>query len=402
MKIFSEHKIALSEIIREIPEEEFIRLSNESKEDYPTKVLAGKLMLYLLTYGMLKVDRLSQSDLQDVFSSQIFRNLFKYKGKKRNSHNSISDRLSAINVDFCRNSYEIIYQQFESLYTKKEIEEMYLERIDNTIALETTNKLLESLNCKNEHIKKNMSKSTINFDGTFGSLTEVHKETNYSSECIALPENVVKHFKKLKNHSSVYLINREQCSADAFQPMKNEDELLFIGRLLENRKLKLIKENSIESEKFNQGILLKDFLVQLYQYDSQKRRSILVEETYRVIRFRPNDGKEDLLLITNILHLSAREIAEIYCKRRSLEVFFCFLKQELNFSHFLSLSENGIQVLLYMTLITVMQVMIYKKENELGYQTAVRRMEIELESLIMAVIVIQSGGDLKKTELPNP
>jgi len=49
-----------------------------------------------------------------------------------------------------------------------------------------------------------------------------------------------------------------------------------------------------------------------------------------------------------------------------------------------------------------MLVMIYKKENELGYKTAVRRMGIELESLVMAIIVIQSGGDLKKTELPDP
>jgi len=47
-------------------------------------------------------------------------------------------------------------------------------------------------------------------------------------------------------------------------------------------------------------------------------------------------------------------------------------------------------------------VKIYKKENEIGYKTAVRRMSIELESLVMAIIVIQSGGDLRKTELPDP
>lgn len=78
------------------------------------------------------------------------------------------------------------------------------------------------------------------------------------------------------------------------------------------------------------------------------------------------------------------------------------MKQELNFSHFLSLNENGIQVILYMTLITAMLVMIYKRENEIGYKTAVRRMGIELENLVMAIIVIQSGGDLRKVDLPDP
>ena len=92
----------------------------------------------------------------------------------------------------------------------------------------------------------------------------------------------------------------------------------------------------------------------------------------------------------------------MYRRRWDIEVFFRFLKQELNFSHFLSLNDNGLQVVLYMTMITAMLVMIYKKENETGFKTAVGRMGIELESLVMAIVVIQSGGDLKKTELPDP
>ena len=401
MKIFSKHKVVLSEIIREIPEEELIRLSDNSKVDYCSKVLRGKLMFYLLTYGMLRVDRLSQRGLRDAFSSPIFRTLFNYKGKKEISHSSISDRLSTINIAFFRSSYDLIYKRFSSLYTKKEIAGMRLERVDSTLVCETTNKLREGLTCGNEHIKKKMLKYTINFDGMFGSLGEIHKEARYSNECQALSENVIKHFKKFKDHSSVYLFDRGQCSATEFKSMKQEDGLLFVGRLLENRKLKMIEENPIERVEFNQGVLLKDSLAQLYRYDEKKHESILVEETYRIIRFRPNNGQEDLLLITNVLHLSAQKIAEMYRRRWDIEVFFRFLKQELNFSHFLSLSENGIQVILYMTLITAMLVMVYKKENELGYKTAVRRMGIELESLVLAIVVIQSGGDLKKTELPD-
>ena len=126
-----------------------------------------------------------------------------------------------------------------------------------------------------------------------------------------------------------------------------------------------------------------------------------MDEVFRVIRFKPQGGDE-ILLITNYMDKTASAIAQIYRRRWDIEVFFRFLKQELNFSHFLSMNENGIQIVMYMTLITAMLVMIYKRENEIGYTTAVRRMGIELESLIMAIIVIESGGDLKKTALSEP
>lgn len=134
----------------------------------------------------------------------------------------------------------------------------------------------------------------------------------------------------------------------------------------------------------------------------QSKRQVLRPEIYRVIRFMPENGAKAILLITNLFHLSANKIASMYKRRWDIEVFFRFLKQELNFSHFLSLNENGIQVVLYMTLITAMLVMIYKRENELGYKTAVRRMGIELENLIMAIVVVQSGGDLRKVNLDDP
>jgi len=98
-----------------------------------------------------------------------------------------------------------------------------------------------------------------------------------------------------------------------------------------------------------------------------------VEETFRVIKFRPDAKPEtEILLITNMLDKSAYEIAEMYKRRWDIEVFFRFIKQELNFSRLLSLNNKGIQVILYMTLITAMLVMIYKKMNNIGYKTAKR------------------------------
>jgi hypothetical protein len=409
MTIFSKHKVNLIDLLRKIPEEELTRLSIQTNVDYFTKVLFGKLMFYLLLYGMLRIDRLSQRGLADAFSSPWFRTIFNYQGKKEISHSSISERLSVIDVDFFRGAYKSIYACFSSLYSKKEIAGMCLQRVDSTLVKETCNKLKEGMSCCNQYGKSKMLKYTINYDGMFGSFFQVHKQSNYIDECKALSENVMGHFKKEQDSSSVYIFDRGQSSADAFKNMNSEEGLLFIGRLNENRKLKHIKLFDINEGDFTQGKLLEDGLYQLYKKVAKTSKNgkpshiaELVEEDFRVIRFRVESKSEDIVLITNILHLSPNEIAQMYRRRWDIEVFFRFLKQELNFSHFLSLSDNGIQVILYMTLITAMLVKIYKKENEIGYKTAVRRMSIELEGLVMAIIVIQSGGDLRKTGLPDP
>ncbi|WP_407932458.1 transposase, partial [Elizabethkingia anophelis] len=71
--------------------------------------------------------------------------------------------------------------------------------------------------------------------------------------------------------------------------------------------------------------------------------------------------------MTNDFELSAKDIADYYKKRWDIEVFFRFLKQELNLSHLVSLDKNGIEVMIYMTMICSMLLLIYKKANALGY-----------------------------------
>lgn len=408
MSLF-DHKISLNDIIREIPDMELSRLARESNVDYCTKVLTGKLVFYLLLYGMLRIDRLSQRGLADAFASPVFKLIFDTGGKKTISHSSISERLSVIDLDFFKSSYEVIYRRLSSLYTPNEIEKMLLQRVDSTLVTEVGNKLVEGMTCGNEHKKMKMIKYTMNFDGMFASFSQVHTQEAYANESLALPENVLGHFKQEKHHATVYVFDRGQASGERFTEFNQQDGLLFVGRLADNRRLKFVQEMVFENNDFQYGTLIQDQKVQIYGSKevingkgNLVKKQILLDEHFRVIRFMPTKGDKEIILITNIFHLSAETIATMYKQRWDIEVFFRFLKQELNFSHFLSLNENGIQVIMYMTLITAMLVMIYKKENQIGYKTAVRRMGIELENLVMAIVVIQSGGDITKVNLPYP
>ncbi|WP_455590500.1 IS4 family transposase [Bacteroides sp.] len=407
MALFNQ-KIDLKEILRQIPEEELMRISKKSGVDRYAKVLSGKLMFYLLLLGILRTDKLSQRGLSDSFSSPLFRTLFNIKGKKTLSHSSISERLSTMDVDFFRITYETIYKIFSSLYNEREISKLCLQRVDSSLVVESCNKLRQGMTCGNEYGKKKMMKYTINYDGFFPSFCSVHSAEKYANESLALPVNVLDHFKKTPDHSTVYVFDRGQSSAESFKEMSKQNDLRFVGHLIENRKLDFVEDLKDEEVEFAYGELLEDKLVRLYKRQEVlsktgkvSRRQVLVDEVFRVIRFHTPKGKE-LLLITNCLDLSASEIAGIYHRRWDIEVFFRFIKQELNFSHFLSLNENGIQIVLYMTMITAMLVMIYKRKNDIRYTAAVRRMGIELECLVMAIIVIESGGDLKKTELGDP
>ena len=406
MSIFNQ-KIDLIEILRQIPEEEILKIATKSKVDHYSKVLSGRLMFYLLLLGILRTDKLSQRGLCDAFSSPLFRTMFNFKEKKTIAHSSISDRLSTMNVSFFHDTYETIYRIFSSLYSEKEIANLCLQRVDSTLVCESSNKLKQGFTCGNQYNKKKMIKYTINYDGMFPFFCCLHTQSS-ENESKALPENILKHFKKIPNHSSVYIIDRGQNSAEAFKTMKQEEGLLFVGRMLANRKLYVLEDIKDKELPFKHGSLLEDKKVNIYKYQEtvsengkKSKQMKRVDEIFRIIRFKPVQG-EEILLITNCFHLSASDIADIYKRRWDIEVFFRFIKQELNFSHFLSLNENGIQIIMYMTMITAMLVMIYKRENQIGYTTAVRRMGIELESLVMAIVVIQSGGDLKKTELMDP
>lgn len=95
--------------------------------------------------------------------------------------------------------------------------------------------------------------------------------------------------------------------------------------------------------------------------------------------------------------MMAGHVTEIYHRRWDIEVFFRFIKQELNFSSLVSYDKNGIKVMMYMILITSMMILIYKKVNKIdGYKISKLAFIDELQMGIVKEIVIACGGDPKK------
>lgn len=397
MAIFNDHNINAKHLLGYIPEALIANLSLTTRIDHYAKVLHGKKMFYLLLYGILDNEKLSQRTLEDTFNDPVFKILFNLDEDERIRRSSISERLSKIDPSYFREIYECIYGQFAELYSLTDRKKYNLVRVDSSMVSETVGKLMEGIDNKSG---KKAVKYSIAFDGVLPCHSNVFTSPGYSSEDTALPEVVMEHVKKETGHRNIYVMDRGLQSTRTMKAF-GKDQVAFICRAKENRKFVELESLVAQHQDLGESILLKDCRVQLYtgipvdnKRGKKHYRQELVDCHFRllVVESKAEKGKE-YWFITNDFKCSAKEIAQAYRRRWDIEVFFRFLKQELNVSHLISLNRNGIQVILYMTLIVAMMVLIYKKANKIGYKTAKRRFSMEIRDLAIALIVVQCGGD---------
>ena len=401
MSVFKDHKISLKDILEFIPEALLTHLSASTKVDHYSKVLHGKKMFYLFLSCIFDNEKLSQRTLEDTFNSSGFKALFGLGEEEKIRRSSISERLSKIDSNYFKEIYEQMYGRFSSLYDKSEIEKYNLIRVDSTIVADTCSKLKEGIDQKSG---KKLVKFSFSFDGILPSAVEIFTGQKYSAEDNALAEAVLSQIKKEEHHDNIYVIDRGLQSTRTMKDFE-EKSLKFIIRSREKRKFEEIT-SFIETEipvKWDDWEVIKDSKVKLYTGKpiQNKRGNIhhreeKVETDFRLVVIKNEKTGKEFWFITNEFELSAKEISDYYRKRWDIEVFFRFMKQELNLSHLVSLNKNGIQVMVYMTMIASMLLLIYKKANDLGYKTAKRRITMELRDMITAILIVFAGGDPSK------
>ncbi|MBV7534123.1 IS4 family transposase [Chitinophaga sp. sic0106] len=398
MARFKDHKINIKQLLALIPEELIAKLSLTTQVDHYSKVLHGNKMFYLLLYGILENEKLSQRTLEDTFNDSIFKTLFDLDADEKVRRSSISERLSKIPPDYFRQIYEYIYDEFIQMYTPTEREQHNLIRVDSSMVSESVGKLMEGMD--NQSGKKAV-KYSVAFDGILPCHFNVFTTPVYGSEDMALPEVINEHVKKDANHQNIYVLDR---GLQSTQTMKNfsANQVTFICRAKENRKFVEHESFITENQEMDLGesYLIKDCRIQLYagllinnKRGNQHRKEYLVDTHFRLVVVKSKKDDKQIWFLTNDFEQSAKDIAQAYKRRWDIEVFFRFIKQELNVSHLVSLNKNGIQVMLYMTLIVAMMVLMYKKRNEIGYKTAKRRMAMEVRDLAIAQIVVLCGGN---------
>ena len=169
----------------------------------------------------------------------------------------------------------------------------------------------------------------------------------------------------------------------------------FVTRLNANTRYQTLRQHQpLPTVEHDEISVLKDEIVYLYGTGNN-----LVKQEFRLIEVVAKDNNSSLLFLTNVFDISAYLVAYIYRQRWQIEVFFRFMKQEMNLTHFVSYNENAIKVVLYATLIAAMLVLVYKKLNNINsYKKAKIQFFKELQAnVILEVLELPDGLDkLKK------
>lgn len=385
-KKINKKTVTVKELLSIISDDSLLSMAKDTNVDYCSKVLYGRSVFYMLLLGLLESDKPSLRTMEDIFNSRRFKFLFNIHQKVSVKYNSISERLSVMDVNFFEKIFEQYYSQLSTLYSSHEILQNKIIRVDSTMVAETSARLSKGMNIGCKKDGKKQIKYTIGFDGLIPCSAEVFTDRKSLSEDYTIPKVVFNCANK--KEGKIFVFDRGVQKRSTFEQM-NQQQVEFVSRLKENSNkdiVRVIEEGN--GRRIGSLLLIRDEEIRLYRDKSRKPTT----ETFRLITTK-NVAGETLLFLTNIFDLEPEVIILFYRKRWDIEVFFRFIKQELNFSHFMSTNENGIKIILYMTLILSMLVLIYKRINQIGYKTAKRRFAIELDELIVAIVVQYCGGD---------
>ncbi len=378
------NSVSVKQLINLIPDEELSRLAGETGVDYWASVLYGRSMFYLLLYGLADSEKTSLRSLEDIFNSRRFKYLFNLDPDQTTRYNSISSRLATMNVSFFEEAHKLIFSTFRDHFSEAEALGYNIVRVDSTMVAETASKLEKGMHVGSKN-NKNQIKYTVCLEDLLPSSVQIFTEQKHLNEDLTIPSTILK---MIDPHpDTVFVFDRGVKSRKAYEDITKK-EWMFVTRVKEDTRYEVVEElNTVKGSQIGNLFIETDTWV--YLYDGKSKKTNI---PFRLIKTKNEQGKS-FLFLSNMKNATAEEIIMIYKKRWDIEVFFRFIKQELNFSHFISTNINGIKIIVYMTLILSMLIHIYKKYNQVGFKTAKRRVKIELDDLLTALIIQASGGD---------
>ena len=92
-------------------------------------------------------------------------------------------------------------------------------------------------------------------------------------------------------------------------------------------------------------------------------------EPLRLVKFRDEEQKREFVFLTNEMHISALQVADLYKNRWHVELFFKWLKQHLKIKKFWGASENAVRIQIYAAICTYCLVAIVQKDMQLDRST---------------------------------
>lgn len=375
----------VQDLLQLIPEQELDVLAVETHVDHQVKKLSGVIMFQLILFSMVNRKRISLRVMEEFLKSASFKKLSNQTDIDA-KFNSLSDRISMIKADYFERIFYSVFDKFSKHLDEKDP----ITRYDSTMVA-VSSKLFNwgmTVGPKTKNEKRQI-KFTIAMHGSLPSHLEIFSEQAELAEDIALSKAILN---DTKSHEKPVVFDRGLKSKKTFEEFSNKD-ILFVTRCNSNARYIKISSNEIGDKPVNSTVTITEDLLVKLKYDFKKENG----NTYRLIKGRINASGEEIIFLSNMMEMSCYEIAATYKLRWEIEIFFKFLKQELNIEHMVSRDPNGVKVMMYMSLITSILIIAFRKLNKISsYKIAKLRFALELENTMIGQIVMLCGGDITK------
>lgn len=393
-------KKAVADILKLLPEEQLAKLGSSTGVDQGVSRLYGDIMLKLLVFSHLKSDRLSTHMMELFYNSPLF-SLFSGKGGHKTRHSSLASRLSTMNADYFAELFQWCSQRFAKEMPKSKFSRQVV-RFDSTlcaISSALVNWGMQVGRPAKEGPAKVQLKFSVGLTNSLPSSVESFFDQGHLSEENALKEAIQKANLQKEDLLVFDLGLKSRKTLQSF----DEQGLHFVTKGSSKLRYEYIDTHSHIKGRSADGLrFLQDSKVYLYANGQQK-----IAHAFRLVEVLVEKTGKPLRFITNIWQMSAMDIARIYRMRWDIEVFFRFIKQELNVKHLLNHTENGIRIQIYTALITAILVLVYKASQKVpGYKLAKILFADELMLLLVerlsAKAPAKRKGLMAASSLPAP
>lgn len=92
-------------------------------------------------------------------------------------------------------------------------------------------------------------------------------------------------------------------------------------------------------------------------------------ERLRLVKYWDQEQNREFVFLTNAMHISALQVAELYKNRWQIELFFKWIKQHLRIKRFWGTSENAVRIQIYAAISTYCLVAIVQKDMQVERST---------------------------------
>jgi len=359
-------------------------LSATTRVDYKVHKLTGAVLFKLLVYSLITQREASLRVLERVFNSYRFKQSAGLAPQAHTRYNSIRDRLATLPSHYFQQLFKHSLATYSHLLPQEQ--QQRLIRFDSTMVAVSSHLLHFGIKA-GEKTQKRQVKFTIGFDGLLPCSAKSFTHKRYTSENTALAEAILEAScsprdwvvfdRGLQNRHTL-------CQLD-------ERGLLFVTRLKTDSRFEVIHRARVPRSQPSSVRIVTDQQVYLFDHRGQ------VTRPFRLIQALIKKTAAPIWFLTNITTLPAAAIATLYKKRWDIEVFFRFLKQELNFTHLLVRTPNAIESMLYVTLIVSILLQVYGRLNRVrGYKLLKLQFAQELEEDLIKQVVLLCGGDPAK------